>query len=89
MQVLAEAFIVRENEGLVFLNRAAQRSAELVSLKRRRGTLVEKVGRVESIVAQIFKHRSVPLICSGLRDDRDLAAGMLAIFARRRYRAAD
>src|ERR1700682_264615 len=80
MQILAVAFIVREHEGLVFLNWPAQRTPELVSLKRRSRTLVEIVRCVESIVAKILKDRAVPLVCSGLSDNGNLAARVLAVF---------
>ncbi len=79
MQVLAESFVIAEHEGLVLLDRAAQRDAELVALKARNGIRVEEVAGVEVVVAQEFVERSVQLIGSGLGDDQNLAAGTLAV----------
>src|ERR1700674_1273806 len=49
VQILAESFIVREHESLVFLNWPAQCPSELVSLKRRSRTPVEIIRRVEGL----------------------------------------
>ena len=62
MQVLTEPLIVRKQEGLILLDRAADRGPELVPLKRRSGSHIEKVGSIEGIIPQIFKDRTVPLV---------------------------
>src|SRR6266481_644607 len=80
VETLPESFIVREKESFVFLNRSAHRSAKLVAAEGRGASQVEKVGRVEDIIPNIFKDGPVPLICSRLRNDRDLRPGMLAVF---------
>ena len=64
VQVLAESFVVGEDERLVLLDRAAQRAAELVALKARHGSAVEEVARIEGVVAQEFVQRSVHLVAS-------------------------
>ena len=78
VQVLAESFVVGEDEGLVLLHRAAQRAAELVARETRDGTAVEEIARIESIVAQELVKRSVELVGSGLGDNEHLRAGPLA-----------
>ena len=79
MKVLAEAFVVPEEKGFVFLRRSAEGCSELVALKGRGGALIEIVGGVERVVAQKFVDRSVEMFGrSG--DDNDLAAGTLAEF---------
>ena len=65
---------------LSLLERAAGGGAELIALERRSGALVEEVRSVECVVAEKFVDRAVKLIGAGLRDDDDLAAGMLAEF---------
>ncbi len=78
--MLAKTFVVGEEESLVGSERTACGSAELVALERRSGALVEEIGGIEGVVAEEFKDGAVPLIAAGLRDDDDLAAGMLAEF---------
>src|SRR5712675_2795246 len=78
--MLAEAFVVGEEESLASAERAAGGGTELIALERRCGALVEEVGRVEHVVAQEFKYCAMPLIAAGLGDDYDLGAGMFAEF---------
>ena len=52
MQVLAETFVVAEEESPIFPERTTNRGSKLVPLKRWRGTLIEKVRRIEVVVAQ-------------------------------------
>ena len=80
MQLLTISLVVGEQECLVFLKRASRRLSELVSLKQGSGTQIEEIVGVERIVAQEFKGRAMPLIRAGLRDDRDLAARVFAVF---------
>src|SRR5438552_4067036 len=80
MQLLTISLVVGEQECLVFLKRASSRHSELVSLKQGSGTQIEEIGGVQRIVAQEFKGRAMPLIRAGLRDDRDLAARVFAVF---------
>ena len=77
----AETLVVDEKERFVFLDRAADRNAELISLERRRGrSRIEEVARVKCVVSQKLINRTVPLIRTRLRNDGDLATGLLAIF---------
>src|SRR5712692_11586455 len=78
--MLAEAFVVGEEEGVVGSQGTAGGGAELVALEGCSGALVEEVGGIEGVVAQEFERGAVPLIAAGLRDDDDLTAGMLAEF---------
>ena len=80
VEILAEAFVVAEDEGAVASDRAAGGGAELIALKRRSGALVEEVGSVERVVAEEFVNRAVEIIGAGLRGDDDLPAGVLAEF---------
>ncbi len=79
VQVLTVTFIVGEHESLVFLNWPAERCAKLVPLEGRCGSDIEKIGSVQRIIAQILKCGAMPLIGSGLRDDRDLAPRALSV----------
>ena len=47
---------------LFFLNRAAERAAELIALKARDGAAVEEIARVEGVVAQKLVERAVELV---------------------------
>jgi len=51
-------------------------------LRRKGGALPKskKIGRVKDIVSNIFKDGSMPLIGARFGNDRDLGAGMLAVF---------
>ena len=80
MQVLNESLEVCEKEGLVFLDRPSDGAAELIALKRRRGSLVEIVGSIERVVAQELIDRAVQLIGARLGHDGYLRARPLAVF---------
>ncbi len=80
VEILAETLVVGEEEGVVGSEGAAGGSAELVALERWSRALVEEIGRVERAIANKFKDRAMPLIAAELRDDDNLAAGMLAEF---------
>ena len=80
MQVLAEAFVVGKEERFVAAERTSDGGAELIALERRSGTLIEEIGRVESVVAQEFECGSVPLIAPRSSDDYHLTAGALTQF---------
>ena len=67
VQVLAESFVIAEDEGLIFLDRSAQRASKLVALKARRGAGIEEVAGVQGVVSQEFVYRSVQLVRAGLR----------------------
>ena len=80
VQILTEALVIGEHEGLVLQDWSAGRGAKLIPLKRRRGrTRIEVVGGVQGVVAQKLEHRPVRLIRAGLRHDADLAPGLLAV----------
>src|ERR1051326_7726023 len=66
----------------VLFDRSAGGYAELIPLKARHRTRIEKVPSVERIIPQEFKCRTVPLIGAGLGDDRHLSAGMFPVFRR-------
>ena len=57
MEVLAEAFVIDEEESFVSLDGAAKGAAELVALEGRRGTLVEVIGCVECVIAEELRVR--------------------------------
>src|SRR5579884_2079341 len=78
-EMLAKAFVVAENEKLVFLDGAAERGAEFVALELGDIALVEEIARVQIAVAEEFINTAVKLVCSGSRDDTDLRAGALAV----------
>ena len=59
-----EAFVIAEKKGLIGSKGAAERSSELVALKRRGGTLVEEIGSIESIVAQKFESGAMQLVAA-------------------------
>ncbi len=80
MQVLPEPFVVAEEKRLVLLDRPSRGSTKLVPLKRRSGTLVEEIRRIQRVVAQILERRSMPLIRSRSRHNHDLAARPFAEF---------
>ena len=81
VQALQEPLVAGEHERPAGLDRAAQRAAELIPLKRRRrGPLVEVVRRVEGAVADELEGRPAPPVRARLRHDGDLAARLLAVF---------
>ena len=45
----------------------------------RDGGLIEEIARIKVAVAQEFKYRPVPIVCPGLGDNGDLAAGPFAV----------
>ena len=75
---LAKAFVVAEEEELVFADWTAQSSAELVALELGNRCLVKVVARVKSAVADEFEGRAVQSVGAGIGDDRDLRAIALA-----------
>ena len=72
------AFVVGEEERSILDHRSAQASAELVLAERRdrRRLRIEKILRVENIVAHELEQAAVELIRSGLGDDIDHRAGL-------------
>ena len=80
VQVLAEAFVVGEEEGFVLLTGAAERRRRTDCAESRERSAVEEVAGIEGVIAQEFVDRAVQLIGSGLRDDENLCAGAFAIF---------
>ena len=56
VQVLAQSFVVAEQEGLAGSDGASERGAKLVALERRCRALVKIIGRVESVITQEFKY---------------------------------
>ena len=80
VKILAEAFVVAEDEGVVAADRAACGSAELIALEWRSGALVEEAWSIERVVAEKFVDGAVEIVGAGLRGDDDLPAGMLAEF---------
>ena len=77
---LAVAFVVRKKEGLILLNRPAQRSAELIALEVGNLRKVEEIPRVQGAVAQELIGVAVHLGCAGGCHDVDLGAGSFSIF---------
>ena len=77
--ILAEAFVVAEEEELVGANGSSERAAELVALKLGNGALVEVVARIECAVADEFKCGAVQFVGARSRDDADLRAIALAV----------
>ena len=76
-------FVTSEKERLVPENRSAERTAELVALEFRfrvSGRIVEKVRRVEVVIAEEFKDRAVKGIGPGFRDRADNGSGLAAVF---------
>src|SRR5260370_19244576 len=79
-QILPEAFVISEQEGLVFPQGPAQRSAEDIALKLRDGAVVEEVPGVQGAVPQKIVEVTVELVCAGGGHDGDLRSGTLSIF---------
>src|SRR5207302_9770053 len=85
---IAEAFPACQEEGAVVAvvelrnhDRPSERRAELVAPQL---TLagVEKIARVEEIVAEVFEHGAVRLIAAALENHADDTAGETAVFGR-------
>src|SRR5207253_9508369 len=62
-EVLAEPFVICEQERLVFLERPAERCAKHITLKLRDGAVIEEIARVERAIAQKFICAAVEAIC--------------------------
>src|ERR1019366_702376 len=74
-------FVVEEEEGLVFYNRTAQRSAELVVGERVLGLThkIEIVASAERAAAVVLQRRAVQLVRAALGDDVDDGATVAAV----------
>ena len=77
---LPVAFVVGEQEGLVLLDRPAQRSPELIALEVGNLRLVEEISRVQGIVAKELVDIAVQLVGAGSGGDIDLGPGAFPIF---------
>ena len=80
MQVLAKPLIIGKQERLILLDGGSQRAAELISLEGRGGSHIEKVWRIQGIVAQELKDGPMQTVCPRLRDNRYLSAGVFSVF---------
>src|SRR4030095_5692411 len=69
------SFVAEEKERLVFHDGPADRATELIHAKGRLADPVKEIARIQCIVPEIFKQRSMELIASRLGDDADLTAG--------------
>ena len=78
MQVLAKAFVIAKKKSFIGAKGSAERSSELVALKRRGGTLVEEIGSIEGIVAQKFESGAMQLVAARPCDDEHLSAWTFA-----------
>jgi len=78
VEVLAEAFVIGEEEGVVGNDSATERSTELIALERRGAALIEVISGIESGIADKFVHGTMPQVGTRLSDDNDLAARVLA-----------
>jgi len=76
--------VVEKKERLVFLNRPAQRTAELVQLELLLGRRDPKIESfcIESSVAEKLKQRTVKLVRSRFRGHQYCGPGALAVFGR-------
>src|SRR5262249_31385415 len=79
-QVLPQALVISENEAFVLAKRAAQRSAEIVSLIVRDVAVIEKVARIEGVVSREFVEGTVKFVAAGCGDDADLRSRTFAVF---------
>jgi len=79
MQVLHEPLEVRKEEGFVLLDRPAQGGAKLIALEQWSGALVEVVGSIQGIVAQILIHRTMQLVGARLGHDDHLSPRPFAV----------
>src|ERR1700680_5189502 len=80
-QSLLASFRVAENEGLVFLNRAAGRTTKLVAAKRWNYRTVKEIARVKRAVAKKFVSSALELICTRLCNRADNTAGSPTVFS--------
>src|SRR5712691_1504085 len=78
-QSLPEPFVVPEQEQLVLLERASQRSPKLIALKRSL-VYIKDVPRVQGAVAQKLEDVSMQLVGSGGGHNADLGTGPFPIF---------
>src|SRR5690348_8943552 len=78
--MLPKAFVVSEQEELILLDRAAQRTAKAVALELRDRPLIEKITRVQRAVAKKIVNRSMQFVGPGSGHDTHLAARTLAVF---------
>jgi len=62
VQVLSKLFVVGEKERLVFLDRRAELSAELIALESWDRRAIEKVARIETVIPKVFIERTMHLI---------------------------
>src|SRR2546425_4607054 len=83
---MAEPLIVAEEEQPVFRDGPPNGGSELIPSKRGNRALIEEVSSIQGAIAEEFKNRTVELIASGLRHNRDLRPGSLAVFGRVRSR---
>jgi len=78
--VSAVSFESRKEERTVLVDRAAERSAELIAIERLLVARIEEVLRIHFAVAIELEGCAVQFIGSGLRCDDDLSARMTAVF---------
>jgi hypothetical protein len=78
--MILQSLEIPEEKRFVPLQRPAQRGAELVPLKPRRGCQIEKVSGIERVVAKILKQRPVQIIRARTRHDFHLRSGPFAVF---------
>src|ERR1700722_3343228 len=79
--MLAVAFIVTEQEQLVFLDGTAQSAAEHIALKLRNRALIEEVARVQVAIAEELIDAPAHLVGAGGGDDADLRPWTLSVFS--------
>src|SRR5690348_1762720 len=84
--MLTEAFIISEQEELIFLESAAEGATKAVSLKLWNASLIEEVSCVKSAVAKEVIHGPMQIVRAGRGDDADLAARSLAVLCPVRIR---
>src|ERR1700733_4306443 len=86
---LTNPFVVREEEGAILQDRAADCSAKLIALEGWNAGRVEVVGCIQRAVAQEFVCGSMKRICSGTcnrTDDTRGGAAVLGRIVRSQYR---
>src|SRR5215469_16468312 len=77
--MLAESFIIGEEESLAIFEWSAKGCAKLIALEGRGGTLIKIIRCIKRAVSKKFVYAAVKFIRSGLSHDGDLSAGTLAI----------
>ena len=79
---MIQAFAGKEKERFVFINRTADRTAELLAIVRRLSVriIIESVSRIESSVAKITESAAVQTVAAGFGNDIDNAARRAAEF---------